>query len=318
MSQQEEGKMMNRWDHLDVIVTVGMCATILGACMFFFAFGGAPSGFLDHWFVATAPATIDQNGMAQAALGLAIVESGKIRHVEGEPWGLRQEHLGGAIVAAVRAGQARAGLMPYFRDEARESLYRMQGMIQENAGRSVVSAAQHMWRSGTTEPAQLQFIEMLGRIKAEMILRERAAIPLREEFLGWTVVGRLLAMDRYQAQTEHQLGAAVRDVGIMTAMIEDGSSLAQESLGSAVLVASATQEAVSSGTIPSTVTVSSPGVLGVQALHEIPYPAGVLLLAGLFVLLWGGRSVAEIGPGLPTYETSETSASAEDQYRKVG
>ncbi|MBI3809348.1 MAG: hypothetical protein HY284_02670 [Nitrospirae bacterium] len=314
---------MNRWDHFDVIVAVGVCATMLGAGIFMFAFGGAPMGLLDQRFENAAPVAIDPEGVTQVALGQAIVESGTISHLEGAPWGLTQGRLGGAIVTAVRAEQARAGLMSYFRDEARESLYRMQGMIQEKAGRSVVSASRRMWRDGTTrmwrdgttESAQLQFIEMLGRIKAGMILSEQAAIPLREEFLGWTVVGRLLAMNGYRADSQQQLGSAVRDAGVMAARLDTDRPVAQESLGSAVLVASVAQEAAASGNVPSAFAVSTPGVSGIQALHEIPYPAGVILLAGLFVMIWGLRSVAEGGHSLPTYGRPRA---MEDEYRKTG
>ena len=306
---------MNRWDHFDVIVAVGVCATILGASMFFFAFGGAPAGLLDQRFESAAPATIDPEGVTQAALGQAIVESAALGHLEGKPWGLRQEQLGGAIVTAVRAEQARAGLMSFFRDEARESLYRMQGMIQENAGRSVVSASRRMWRDGTTESAQLQFLETLGRTKAAMILSERAAIPLREEFLGWTVVGRLLATNGYRAHSQQQLGSAVRDAGVMAARLDADRPVTQESLGSAVLIASTAQEAAASGNVPSAFAVSTPGVSGIQALHEIPYPAGVILLAGLFVMIWGLHSVAESGRSLPTYGRPRA---MEDEYRKTG
>jgi hypothetical protein len=303
---------MNRWDHFDVIIAVGVCATILGASMFFFAFGGAPTGLLDQRFESAAPAAIDPGGVTQAALGQAIVESGAISHLEGAPWGFTQGRLGGAIVTAVRAEQARAGLMSSFRDEARESLYRMQGMIQEKAGRSVVRAARHMWRDGTTESAQLQFIEMLGRTKAGMILSERAAVPLREEFLGWTVVGRLLAMNGYRADSQQQLGSAVRDAGIMAAMLETERPAVQESMGAAVLVA-ARASASSEGASP--VLVASAG--GFSGAREVPYQAGVILFAAVFVMAWGLRSVAETGPGMSA-STQAPARSADDRYRKAG
>jgi hypothetical protein len=313
--QQEEGWTMNRWDHFDVIVTVGMCATIFGATMFFFAFGGAPSGLLDQRFENAAPVAIDQGGMAQAALGDAIVQAELVRQVKGAPWGYAQERLGGAIVATTRAHQARTAVVAQLRDEARKSLDRIGEMIQETAGLSLVQATQRMVRAGNTDSAQLQFIETLGRIRAGMILKARAAMPLREEFLGWTIVGRMLSMEGFQGQAQHQLGSAVRDAGIMTAAIEDRSMTGQESLGSAVLVASAVQEATASGNIPTTVTASTPGVAGLQALHEVPYAAGVLLVAGFFVMMWGLRSVSESGSSLPTYGTA---GSAEDRYRKAG
>src|SRR2546426_259744 len=216
---------MNRWDHLDVVVTVGICATILGAGIFFFAFGGAPSGITER-FVEPAPAVIDQEGVARIA-----------------------------------------------------------------------------------------FDEALGRIVAQMAEKERNAVLRRQEALGWTVVGRLLMLEQLSGHTQERLGSAVRDAGVLSAMVERETPLAQESLGSAILVASAAQSAVSTGNVPSIPVALTPGVAGIQALREIPYPAGVLLFAALFMIVWGVRCVAESGPPLPTYSTSDT---AQELYRKAG
>jgi hypothetical protein len=163
-----------------------------------------------------------------------------------------------------------------------------------------------MWRDGGTSSAQIKFQEALGRIVADMSARERAAVPQRQETLGWTIVGRLLAADGYRGHIQQQLGAAVRDTGVMAAMLETDRPSAQESLGSAVLVASAAQAAALSGETPST---------GVVSTHEIPYPAGVILLAGFFVLIWGLRSVAETGPGLIAQEPARP---VDEPYRKAG
>ena len=305
---------MNRWDHLDVVVTVGICATILGAGIFFFAFGGAPVGITER-FVEPAPAVIDQEGVAQTALGRAIVEAQTLQYMEDVPFGLTQTRLGNEIVAATRTSEARAALMPYLQDEARESLMRMQGMIQETAGRAVVAATQRMWRAGMTDIAQLDFLERLGQIRAAMMLEEMAAIPRREVALGWTVVGRLLMIEQLSGHTQERLGSAVRDAGVLSAMVELETPLAQESLGSAILVASAAQSAVSTGNVPSIPVASTPGVAGIQALREIPYPAGALLFAAVFMIVWGVRCVAESGPPIPTYGTSDT---AQEPYRKAG
>src|SRR5207245_6343080 len=144
----------------------------------------------------------------------------KIQYVEGIPNGLTQIGSGNEIVAASRTGEAYAALIPYLREEARESLMRMQGMIQETAGRAVVAAGQRMWRAGMTETAQLEFIETLGRIRAATILKEEVALTRREEALGWTVVGRLLMLEQFSGQTQERLGSAVRDAGVLSAMVE--------------------------------------------------------------------------------------------------
>ena len=308
---------MNRWDHLDVVVTVGICATILGAGIFFFAFGGAPSGITER-FVEPAPAVIDQEGVAQAALGGAIVEAQTLQYMEDVPFGLTQTRLGNEIVAATRTSEARAVLIPYLQEEARESLMRMQGMIQETAGHAVVAAAQRRERTAAThgvEAAGIAFDEALGRIVAQMAEKERNAVLRRQEALGWTVVGRLLMLEQLSGHTQERLGSAVRDAGVLSAMVERETPLAQESLGSAILVASAAQSAVSTGNVPSIPVALTPGVAGIQALREIPYPAGALLFAALFMIVWGVRCVAESGPPLPTYSTSDT---AQELYRKAG
>jgi len=308
---------MNRWDHLDVVVTVGICATILGAGIFFFAFGGAPAGITER-FVEPAPAVIDQEGVAQTALGRAIVEAQTLQYMEDVPFGLTQTRLGNEIVAATRTSEARAVLIPYLQEEARESLMRMQGMIQETAGHAVVAAAQRRERTAAThgvEAAGIAFDEALGRIVAQMAEKERNAVLRRQEALGWTVVGRLLMLEQLSGHTQERLGSAVRDAGVLSAMVERETPLAQESLGSAILVASAAQSAVSTGNVPSIPVALTPGVAGIQALREIPYPAGALLFAALFMIVWGVRCVAESGPPLPTYSTSDT---AQELYRKAG
>jgi hypothetical protein len=312
--QREEGRTMNRWDHLDVVVVVGICATILGAGIFFFAFGGAPSGITER-FVDTAPTVIDQAGVAQEALGNAIVKAQMLHYMGDVPVGLTQTRLGNAIVAASRIEDAHAALIPYLQEEARESLMRVQGMIQETAGHAVVAAAQRMWRAGMTETAQLEFIESLGQIRAATMLKEKVALSRREEALGWTVVGRLLALEQFSGHIQERLGSAVRDAGVLSAMVESETPMAQESLGSAILVASVAQSAISTGNVPSSSVASSPGVAGIQALREIPYAAGGLLFAALFVIVWGVRSVAESGPTLPMYESSSP---AKEPYRKAG
>src|SRR3989475_4854397 len=303
---------MNRWDHLDVVVTVGICATILGAGMFFFAFGGAPSGITER-FVEPAPAFIDQEGVAQTALGGAIVEAQTLQYMEDVPFGLTQTRLGNEIVAATRTSEARAVLIPYLQEEARESLMRMQGMIQETAGHAVVAAAQRRERTAAThgvEAAGIAFDEALGRIVAQMAEKERNAVLRRQEALGWTVVGRLLMLEQLSGHTQERLGSAVRDAGVLSAIVERETPLAQDSLGSAILVASAAQSAISTGNVPSIPGVSTPGVAGMPALRDIPHPAGGPLFAPPFFFLWGVRCVAGGGAPLPPAATSGPGAEA--------
>lgn len=305
---------MNRWDHFDVIVAVGICATLVGASLFVFAFGGAPSGLLDQRFDYAAPVAIDPGGVMQEAMGRAIVESEAVRQVEGDTWGVRQKHLGGAIVAAARAQQARVEVMPFLRDEADASLERMHGMMQANAGHAIVRAAQRMGRAGGTSTAQILFQETLGHIVADLSERERVAMAQRQETLGWIIVGRLLALDEYSGQIQQQLGVAVRDVGVMTARLEIEKPRAQEALGAAVLVAA--MSAPSSEGASPVLGASAAGGAGAHSTREVPYQVGVILAAAVFVMAWGLRSVAGTGPSLIAQKP--VASPAITQYRKVG
>src|SRR5437879_13831781 len=136
--QHEEGRTMSRWDHLDVVVTVGICATILGAGMFFFSSGGAPSGFTER-FMDSAPTVIDQEAVAQEALGGAIVEAQKLQYMEDVPVGLTQTRLGHQIVSASRTTEAHAAVIPSLLAQAREPLTRTQARLHETGGHAVVA-----------------------------------------------------------------------------------------------------------------------------------------------------------------------------------
>src|SRR5213593_2571601 len=171
------------------------------------------------------------------------------------------------------------------------------------------------WPCGGCCGAAIAFDEALGRIVAQMAEKERNAVLRRQEALGWTVVGRIRMLEQLSGHTQERLGSAVRDAGVLSAMVERETPLAQESLGSAILVASAAQSAVSTGNVPSIPVALTPGVAGIQALREIPYPAGALLFAALFMIVWGVRCVAESGPTLPSVETS---GRAKEPYRKTG
>jgi len=300
---------MKRIDHLDIVIAVGVFATMVGVGIFVFASGGAPSGFLNQQ--PAEAMSLDLRELTQANLRDATASVERVRYLEETQLGLHQERLGAAIVAAAQTQQAHEALIPGFHIAAQESLHRTQWMIQETAGRSIVAAAQRMWRAGTTEAAQTRFRETLGHIEKEMAEREQTGIGQRQEALGWMVVGGQLAMDRHMGQTQEALGSAVRDNGVMTAKVETEKPLAQEALASAIFVASL--PAVSP-TETSSVRMASASGNPSGSKPEVPYQAGVILLAALFMVVWGVRAVAQSGGSFPT----TTSASAETQYRKTG
>lgn len=298
---------MKRWDHMDVVVAVGMCATILGAGIFFFSSGGAPYGL---FATPSVEATLDPQGIAQDVMGRAIVQNGRLRYFTESNWSTGQESLGSALLAGFQSREAQATLIPRFQMEAQQSFARMQGLIQERAGRSLVLAAQRVWRAGNTEAAQLQFIDALGRTQEGMILQEEAAIPLREEALGWNIVGGNLAMDRYLGQVQESLGGALRDSTMMASRIGTETPLAQEALGGAVLVVARTTEGSRDAS-----DVQAVAFAGAVGTREVPYQAGIILLAAIFVGAWGVWSLTQSGASI---STAERSVSLEDQYRKTG
>src|SRR2546426_12423967 len=131
--------------------------------------------------------------------------------MEAVPLGLSPTRLGNEIAAAPRTSEARAVLIPYLQEEARESLMRMQGMIQETAGHAVVAAAQRRERTAAThgvEVAGIAFDEALGRIVAQMAEKERKAVLRRQEALGWSGGGRLLMVEQLSGLTSERPGSA--------------------------------------------------------------------------------------------------------------
>src|SRR5207245_650553 len=129
-------------------------------------------------------------------------------------------------------------------------------------GHAVVAAAQRRERTAAThgvEAAGIAFDEALGRIVAQMAEKERNAVLRRQEALGWTVVGRLLMLEQLSGHTQERLGSAVRDAGVLSAMVERETPLARAPLGWAILVAGAAQSAGSTGNVPSTPVGLPPG-----------------------------------------------------------
>src|SRR2546422_8107099 len=123
-------------------------------------------------------------------------------------------------------------------------------MIQETAGHAVVAAVRRIGYTAATseiKTVQIQFDEALGRIVAQMAAKERNAFSQRQEALGWTVVGRLLALEQFSGHTQERLGSAVRDAGVLSAMVGSNNPMAQGSPGAAILVASAAPSALSAG-----------------------------------------------------------------------
>src|SRR3989441_5138742 len=86
--------------------------------------------------------------------------------------------------------------------------------------------------------------------------------------------------------------------------VERETPLAQESLGSAILVASAAQSAVSTGNVPSIPVASTPGVAGNQKPRGNPPPPGAPLFSSPFFILLGGRGRGGRGPPPPPPNTT--------------
>ena len=303
---------MGGCDRLDIAVTIGAFATILGAGIFYFALGGAPTGVLQPPPQNIA-ADINTMELTQEHLGNTIVRATQLAYLGTVQVGADQARLGEAIIAAAQLREAERALIPGFQDSASRSQARMEGMIQERAGKSIVLAAQRARRAteaGQLKVAQERFRETLGSIQAAMTAMRQATAGQQQQSLGWMVVGEQLAMHASAAHVQQHLGSAVVGAGMTTAGLAESSPTAQESLGAAVLLTARTDTPLAQRSAM-TASLATPMCV---AGREAPLPAAVVLFAAVFVIGWGIRTIAQSAVSMPSHDERREEA----RYKRAG
>ena len=222
---------------VDLMVVIGLCATILGAALFFKSITVVPEPVVVEPVVMNEPTSI-MTGMhwLQPVLGQAIVE----RYV--------LEREGAAAIAAAAAELNRATLIQYslqrapfghfdaIKARAKLAPAAHAGRIQEVMGRTVVNFSQRGARTGILSPPQSK-----GEYNSRMIRlaeawggrMDKAFRANWQENLGRAILTASQDRTTLRAQIQERIGAAITQVARVQAGYQKATEAVRSQLAAA-------------------------------------------------------------------------------------
>ena len=293
--------MSYRYNSVDIIVGVGMCAILFGAMLLFVASSGT--------FLVTAPepAPIEQlagvsAGMAwlQPALGQAIVErallqrhSDQITRAATFEWNqAMQAHQSLQAMSGGPLGfiMQRAALLPV-EHEAR---------VQSVIGRNVVNFTRRGVRSGILSADQYLSDYNNGMIGAAESMGQRLHrdfVATWQPALGRAIVDTSRDYMRRVGAAQEQLGSAILHMAQARMVLEDAWATNQYQLGSLVAAVDRTTGVTGDRTIPTMVAGRTQKEIAVAsasfaAIPEIPLGYLIAAAFGLCSIFFGGLMLA--------------------------
>jgi hypothetical protein len=307
--------MSHRYNTIDIIVGVGMCAIVFGAVLVFFAANGTYQAAIPQPISSEQPVG-SELGMTslQAALGQAIVDqalfeqrANQVMAQSASEWNRAtlahhdwQSLPGGPFGAVMR----QAAIVPV------EHMARVQAVM----GRAIVNFTARGIRSGVLSAEQY-----LSDYNTRMIrATEASGQRLDHEFAStWqTTLGRRIvdAIQNYTWQAgaiQEELGSAILHVTQAQTGSEEVRAAQQEQLASLVVAAIRTEALVDRATLLAAIE-SNPKDTAVASTEPASWPEipmGYLIVAGLMLVtvFFGGLSL--------TAQSRETKALAEMKHQ---
>jgi len=292
--------MSYRYNTIDIIVGVGMCAIVFGALLFFVAANGTYHVALPQGFVLEQPAGIEL-GMTwlQPALGQAILEQALSERRANQAIAQSASEWNRATLAYHEFQALPGGPFGAVTRQAAtvpaDHMARVQGIM----GRAIVNFTARGIRSG-----MLSADRYLSEYNTTMIRATKArGQRLHHEFAStWqATLGRGIvdAAQRYRRQADaiqERLGTALLQVAQAQTGLEAARATQQEQLASLVVAALRTEALADRLTLLAAVAALpadlTRGVTEPASWPEIP--TGYLIVAGLILaaVFFGGLSLA--------------------------
>lgn len=307
--------MSHRYNTIDIIVGVGMCAIVFGAVLFFFAANGTYQAAIPQPISSEQPVGIDLGmTLLQATLGQAIVDQALFEQRANQVmaqsasewnWATLAHHEwqslpGGPFGAVMR----QAATVPT------DHMARVQGVM----GRAIVNFTARGIRSGVLSAGQY-----LSDYNTDMIRAiEASGQRLDHEFAStWqATLGRRIvdASQDYRWQAgaiQERLGTAILHVTQAQTGSEEVRAAQQEQLASLVVAAIRTEALADRVTLLAAIESipEDTAVVSTEPASWPEIPMGYLIVAGLMLVtvFFGGLSL--------TAQTRETKALAEMKHQ---
>lgn len=227
--------------HLDLIIAVGLIATVLGGGLLYVAADGilqAPS--MEAKPIEPSLDSISETGWLQPVLGRTIVENSSLEHQATQSIPSAAAELNRAVLATQWLQQARRGQAAFLRTYADRLEAEHAGRIQTVKGRSIVNFTSRGIRTGllsANQPMSAFNRRMIGMADAMGRRMEQEFAAVWQPTLGRAIVASTQDLAKLNESIHERIGQAIVNLTKTTAMYQDGLAANQEQLGSLVVAA---------------------------------------------------------------------------------
>jgi hypothetical protein len=292
--------MKRTLEPVDVIVLIGLCATLLGGGLFFIATNGATQVGIPEPVEPNEPTDI-MTGMywLQPVLGQAIVQQSVLERDGAAAIAAAATELNRATLVQDRLQRSPFGHFDAIKARAAAIPAEHAGRIQEVMGRSVVNFTQRGVRTGGLSAAQ-----STGGYNSAMIrLTEAWGKRMDDDFqanwqanLGRAIMTASRNRATMSAQAQERIGAAITQMARVQSMYEKAIEAARGQLTAAANAAIRTElrtdlfaqlaqaeRIATSRSVPQAAPVVAP-----QSSSDSPFGYFTAIFTGLIVLFLGG------------------------------
>jgi hypothetical protein len=297
---RKEVVMSHRYNTIDIIVGVGMCAIVFGALLFFFAANGTYQAATPQSLSIEQPIGIEL-GMAllQPALGQAIVDQARFERRANQTMAQSASEWNRATLAHHEFQSLPGGPFGAVMRQAATVPAGHMARVQGVMGRAIVNFTRRGIRSGVLSADQYLSDYNTGMIRATEAWGQR----LEQEFastwqatLGREIVDAIQHYTERAGAIQERLGTAILYVAQAQTGSEEVRGAQQEQLAS-LIVAAVRTDALADRAARLAAAESKPAqtVVASQETASLPQiPMGFLVAAavGLAAIFFGGLTMA--------------------------
>jgi hypothetical protein len=292
--------MQREYELIDVIVAVGVCATIVAGGMFFLAADGAIS--VTRSGAQTSELTVAQaDGMQwlQPVLGLAIVDQVLLDRRHAKNISAVGAHLHGLRDERSRWQNSPFGYLESIKTSAGRAEADHAAGVQAVMGRSIVNATARGVRSGVLSPdgAGADYnARLTGVASAQGRRMDASFVADWQPNLGRAIVSASQNDTKVSALRQERLGAAIVRLSAAHAAYDASRAAIQEQLGGAAVVATRTES--DAMLLPQGPPVQSAAATAAVRLRWPVLPLSTMIVASIILLSLFAAGLL-LSPALP-------------------
>jgi hypothetical protein len=274
---------------MDLIVAVGLSATIAASGILFMAANGMQMRSVEWESIGQPADTLRATELLQPVLGQGIIENALIERNHAKAVAAASTHVDGLALQSKQWQRNPYGYLGSISTGASWAEAEHASRVQTVMGRSIVNFTRRGVRSGlwsSVERAAHDNPHMINVTEAMGQNMERAFLANWQPNIGRAIVAATQESEKRSASRQEQLGTAISELATVQEAYEPVRAVIQEQLGSATVVATRTgsqQEDVS----PDRLTADRVAVLSAQGAFpklstSTTFIAASLILISLF------------------------------------